>query len=134
MSGFIFISNEIHLRKKYICPLKMICNCTLSSLGFANFPVCPLGILLINGLRVCFFFFFFHKYCFVLRDVSIDFPFSPGTRHVLIWHSLLFYLVGSSSTILKAFCSLSNSPGQTPHLVFVGKVVGNRVGKTNLFQ
>lgn len=136
MCGFIFISNETYLRKKYICPLKMICNCTLSSLGFANFPVFPLGILLINGLSgVLFcFFLFFHECCFVLRDVNINLPFSLGIRHILIWHGLLFCLVRSFPAILKALCSLSNSPGQTPHLVFVGKVVGNRVGKTSPFQ
>lgn len=69
-----------------------------------------------------------------LRDVTTDFAFSLGTRHILIGHSLLFYLAGSSPTILKAFCSISNAPGQTLHLVFVGKVVGNGVEKDNSFQ
>lgn len=74
-----------------------------------------------------------------LRDVTIGilffFPFLPlGTRHISTGPSFLFYLVGGSPTILKAFCSISNAPGQILHLGFVVRVIGIKTEKDNSFQ
>ena len=70
-----------------------------------------------------------------LRDVTIGilFFFPLGTRHISTGPSLLFYLVGSSPTILKAFCSISNAPSQILHLGFVIRVIGIKTEKDNSF-
>lgn len=69
-----------------------------------------------------------------LRYVTMDFPFSLGTRDVLIWQSLLCLSSWKLSNYFKSSLWLIKLTKPKPHLVFVGKVTGNRVGKINPFQ
>lgn len=99
-----FLSNEIQLREwnKRHHFLKVTCNLPSALLPSWCFQ---LGISVINGLRG------FVGYLFPpLETVPLW-----GSQPSRMMHSLPVCLVGSSSTILKDFYSMSHLPGQTPH-------------------
>lgn len=103
----VFLANEVQLREwnKRHHFLKATHNVPSALLPSWCFQ---LGISVINGVRG------FVVYLFLPLGTVPLCGFQPS----LTKHSPPVYLVGSSSTILKAFYSMSHSPGQTPHLSY----------------